>query len=233
MQQRHQQSGPLDAAEVNSVLDELAAQMLAQEKSLAEASYYLPTYDQKQCVGAVQDLRARMETARADLLPKRKFAFSKKVARVKGTEVAASAAAAAPGDAASSANSSAHGGAISSGGGAQEVQGAQAAAGAGSIQGQGQAAAGASSAGGTQASQPSQQAGWLSSASERDISLVQAGRGLRGLRNQVVLRTAEQLASQDFVLLDLEGCDVFLLGHMPALRMLGLRNCRVGGCLML
>ena len=46
---------------------------------------------------------------------------------------------------------------------------------------------------------------------------------------QVLRCTADQLAGQDFVLLDLEGCTIYLLGHMPALRMTGLRNCRVYG----
>ena len=30
--------------------------------------------------------------------------------------------------------------------------------------------------------------------------------------------------SHDFVLIDLVGCRVYLLGHMPALRMMGLRD---------
>jgi len=43
----------------------------------------------------MQDFKQKIEDARAALLPKRKFGFSKKTMRVKGSELAATAAVAA------------------------------------------------------------------------------------------------------------------------------------------
>ncbi len=41
------------------------------------------------CFAVIQELKASLETARAQLIPKRKFAFKSKVSRVKGSEVKA------------------------------------------------------------------------------------------------------------------------------------------------
>jgi hypothetical protein len=42
-----------------------------------------------------------------------------------------------------------------------------------------------------------------------------------GLRGEVVVLAP---SGHDFVLIDIVGCSVFLMGHMPALRMMGLRD---------
>lgn len=50
---------------------------------------------------------------------------------------------------------------------------------------------------------------------------------MRGLENQVVVSTAEELGEGDFALTDLRGCTVFLLGPLSALRIHKLRGCQV------
>lgn len=196
MQQQQQDGALPEAATVSSQLDALAAEMAAQERALAEASYYLPTFDQKHCTAIVQEFKSKLEAARTSLVPKRKFAFARKVARVKGTDIAAAAAT----DATATASSSSTG---------------QAGAGC---------ASGSSTAPDGQGSNTEEAPCF----SERDVALVASGRGLQGLRNQVIVMTADQLgAAADFVLLDLEGCTVYLLGQLAALRMLRLRACRV------
>mmetsp|Transcript_10036 Transcript_10036/g.25574 ORF Transcript_10036/g.25574 Transcript_10036/m.25574 type:complete len:368 (+) Transcript_10036:58-1161(+) len=56
---------------------------------------------------------------------------------------------------------------------------------------------------------------------------VKPGRGLQGLRGATVVVTAEQLGGNDFTLMDLEDCKVFLLGRMSALRCHRMSRCRV------
>lgn len=87
------QAGPQeDTKATQSALDQLSARLLALESKMATASYYLPTYDQKQCTARIAALRQSIDNAQGTLIPKRKFAFSKKVSRVKGAEAAAAAA---------------------------------------------------------------------------------------------------------------------------------------------
>uniref|UniRef100_A0A7S3QMJ9 C-CAP/cofactor C-like domain-containing protein n=1 Tax=Dunaliella tertiolecta TaxID=3047 RepID=A0A7S3QMJ9_DUNTE len=187
--------GQVPPGEATQQLSELDAAVLAQERSLAEAAYYLPSFDQKRCSVTAQEFKQKIEDARATLLPKRKFGFSKKTARVKGADLASAATAAADAQAPSNGSSDAGGGAH-----AHRPQEQQ----AGSTGQQGPP-----------------------TASPELLALVQSGRGFMGKRDQVLCCSAAQLASQDFVLLNLEGCTVYLIGHMPALRMTGLRNCRV------
>ncbi|KAK9805457.1 hypothetical protein WJX73_008992 [Symbiochloris irregularis] len=56
--------------------------------------------------------------------------------------------------------------------------------------------------------------------------LLSEDRGIQGARNQVLVRTADQLGG-DFVLEDLQGCTVLLLGRLSALRVRQLRDCRI------
>ena len=183
-------------------LDRLASSIFQHEKQVSDASYFLPAFDQKQCMLSLVDVKAQLEAGRATLLPKKKFAFSRKVTRVKGAEVSSAAATSAPANQAYGADSTA-GSAAGPGMPAlaheqqQQQQGAE--------------------CGATDRPTPSQ----------RDIQLVQSGCGLMGLRGQVVVRQGAELDGQDFVLVDLEDCTVYLLGHMPALRMIDLRNTRV------
>ena len=168
------------------------------EKGTANASYFLPGYDLKQCTASVADLKQRIEAARAELLPKKKFAFSnaKKLSRVKGAEMSTAAAEANP-----------LGATPVSAGGTSAVAGAallKDRQGAGGTDGGGnggaddaQDGADGSAAGphSTPAAEPSQQ----------DIALVKAGHGLMGLRNQVrpLLRNHRQLHWVDLGLREL------------------------------
>lgn len=122
------------------------------ERSAANASYFLPSYDLKQSTAAAAELKQMIDTARAELVPKKKFAFSKKVNRVKGSELSTAAAEANPVGATP----------VSAGG--TSISGGSAAG-----------APGVTSAGDAVGISPSQQ----------DLALIQEGRGLRGLRNQV------------------------------------------------
>jgi hypothetical protein len=60
-----------------------------------------------------------------------------------------------------------------------------------------------------------------------DLDLIASGHGLRGLHGAIIVRNADDLGGREFVLFDLEGCDVFLLGEMRALRAARLTRCRV------
>lgn len=90
-----------DGKATQRALDELSAELLVLQGRTATASYFLPSYDQKQCTGRIADMRQAIDNAQGVLIPKKKFSFSKKVSRVKGSDVAAdtsaSASAAEPG----------------------------------------------------------------------------------------------------------------------------------------
>lgn len=208
--------GAAAAAGATKALDQLSAQAFELERSVAEASYFLPLYDQKQSIANISDFKTRVEDARAVLVPKRKFAFSKKVARVKAEEASASAPAPA-GQPTSASTEQCHGGHGGAHPAASTSYGAP----------QGDACSSA----------PDSDA-VVAVITERDRALIRTGRGFAGLRGQTLVCWAHEIASQDFVLVDLADCTVFLLGHMPALRMLGLRRTRVysgpvtGACFM-
>lgn len=48
-----------------------------------------------------------------------------------------------------------------------------------------------------------------------------------GLCNETIVKTAEQLAGQAYALHNLSDCTVYLLGHLTALRLQDLHNCKV------
>lgn len=87
------------------------------------------------------------------------------------------------------------------------------------------AAAEASIANHFHAPQQNQQAPVAPSA--HDLQLINAGYGCMGLRSQTIVKSTEQLAGQAFVLQDLVDCTVFLLGHLSALRLQQLNNCKI------
>ena len=157
---------------------------------------------------------------RTVLLPKKKFAFTgkTKVSRVKGAEMSVAAAHANPLDAKPV-----------SAGGTSAVAGASMLAAATTEESDHQQRTtiststilGSSVNSGSLAPQPSQSSTSKSSPSPQDIALVKQGHGLMGLRDQVVVLAP---TGHDFVLIDLVGCSVYLMGHMPALRMMGLRD---------
>ncbi|KAL6751218.1 tubulin binding cofactor C-domain-containing protein [Haematococcus lacustris] len=166
---------------VQAQLDSIALLLNSQDAAIASASYFLPAYDQKQCIVQVQDMRTRLEAARSLLVPKRKFAFASKVARTACPEssTAMTQEAAAP-PAAALVNST--------------------------------------------ASQPVPAVGRCDP-SERDLQLIAAGRGLLDLDSQDVVVREEELGGQEYALINLARCRVFLVGHLQSLRLLGLRDC--------
>eukprot|EP00798_Chlamydomonas_sp_ICE-L_P008249 gene8249-1518_t len=173
------EAGPGNAASINPALDALSTEAFTLEQKTANASYYLPAYDQKRCTNSVAELKASIDTARTTLVPKKKFAFSKKVSRVKGDSMKE---------------------------GSTAVAAAQATA-------------------RTVAPIATEHA--PATPSDRDVELVKSGRGLMGLRNEVIVWSADKVAGQEVVLIDLQGCTVYLLGQMPNLRMLGIKNSRI------
>ncbi|KAG1675415.1 hypothetical protein FOA52_012334 [Chlamydomonas sp. UWO 241] len=209
--------GKADAKEASRRLDELAATVFEMEKSAANASYFLPSYDLRQCNAAVAKLKQAIEDARAALVPKRKFAFSKKVARVKGAEMSVAAREAAG----TATPASAGGTSATATAGTGITAGADARSGdphAGGDAGPGSDSGSAHGAGAVPAA---------ASASAHDLKLVAAGQGLMGLRDETVVLGPDQINHRDFVLIDLQRCTIFLMGHLPALRLLGLRDCTV------
>ena len=67
--------GPDD---LRPALDAALSRTLAMERRVAEASYFLPSYDARACAAAVERLKGVHRAAAADLLPRKKFAFSSK-----------------------------------------------------------------------------------------------------------------------------------------------------------
>ena len=66
------------ADDLRAALDALQADVIAIERSVAEASYFLPAYDSRACTAAVDHLKKTVAEATAELLPRKKFTFSKK-----------------------------------------------------------------------------------------------------------------------------------------------------------
>jgi hypothetical protein len=178
-------------------VDAVAADVLELERAAADASYYLPSYDQRAAAAAIAELKQRAEGARGELLPKKKFAFSKRARPAKGPPSRGAAAAEA---------------AAAAGPGACRA----------ADQGAAQQACSSAAARPEASSSPGSPTSYITA---YDQQLVRSGRGLQGLRGQVVVRTAADIAGRDFVLLDLHGCTVHLLGAMPALRLHTLRGC--------
>jgi hypothetical protein len=163
------------------------------ERDTANASYYLPSYDLKRCTQTAAELKSKIEVAQSELVPKRKFAFSKKVNRVKGMELSTAAAETNP---IGSVPVSAGGTSVENGLHTADTQNADC---------------------------HNPEVGHLR-ITDRDIALVKEGKGLMGLRNQVIVFSSEEISGRDFVRLDLKDCKVYLMGHLPALRLLGLEN---------
>ena len=64
--------------ELRAALDALQTDIIAMERSVAEASYFLPPYDSRACTAAVDALKKTVANATGTLLPRKKFSFSKK-----------------------------------------------------------------------------------------------------------------------------------------------------------
>lgn len=86
-----QQDGAAKAALLDQ-LEALSLEVSNKEHSVSEASYFLPSYELRSCTTQLQQLRLQLADIKQQLQPKRKFAFSKAVAR---TNISATAAAAA------------------------------------------------------------------------------------------------------------------------------------------
>jgi hypothetical protein len=195
-----------DGAAKSSLLEQLEAclvDMSEKERSIAAASYFLPPYELRSCTSQLQQLRLQLADVKQQLQPKRKFAFSKAVARTNMSVTNATTAAAA----AAAADGSKPG-----------------------VSGTGPAAA-APAVAVTSVPDASAAAAQASRSppalSPQDQQLIAAGHGYAGLSGQLLLPSAQQLSAQGLVLHDLHDCDVFLLGQMSALRLQHLRNCRV------
>ena len=57
------------------------------EKSVAEASYFLPPYDARACAAATETTKGVVQSTQATLLPKKKFSFSSRKKKEKAKEV--------------------------------------------------------------------------------------------------------------------------------------------------
>lgn len=210
-----QQQQQLDAAGKAALLEQLEAlsvDVSSKEHAVSEASYFLPPYELRSCTSQLQQLRLQLADVKQQLQPKRKFAFSKAVARTAISDTAAAAAAAstaasmkAPTAASSAAPAPAAAGVTLP---ASPVHA--------STDSWGLLPAAAAVADGP-----------APPLSPQDEQLIAAGHGFAGLTGQVLVPSAQQLAGQGFVLHNLTRCDVFLLGRMPALRLQHLRGCRV------
>ena len=64
--------------ELRAALDALQTDIIAMERSVAEASYFLQPYDSRACTAAVDALKKTVADATGTLLPRKKFSFSKK-----------------------------------------------------------------------------------------------------------------------------------------------------------
>ncbi|GFR40613.1 hypothetical protein Agub_g1194 [Astrephomene gubernaculifera] len=224
---------------IQASLELLTAEVLSMEQSAAAASYYLPSYDQKQCAAAVAALRSAIEGARTSLAPRRRFAFgSKKVNKVRGEEISAAAATAgsvggvseqppvtAPPAVAAAAGECAPAA-------APQLQPATASAGVSN--GTPSVAAGTDTHEANDSPDPNTTPAVIS-VSEQDQALVSRGRGLMGLTDAHIVLRADQVSEPgavgsgggSFVLLGLTRCRVVLLGRLQALRAVGLRGCSV------
>lgn len=87
-----QQDGAHKAALLDQ-LEALSVDVSNKEHSVSAASYFLPSYEQRTCTSQLQQLRLQLADAKQQLQPKRKFAFSKAVARTNISTTAAASAA--------------------------------------------------------------------------------------------------------------------------------------------
>jgi len=90
-----QQDGAAKAALLDQ-LEALSLEVSNKEHSVSEASYFLPSYELRSCTTQLQQLRLQLADIKQQLQPKRKFAFSKAVARTNISATAAAAASTAP-----------------------------------------------------------------------------------------------------------------------------------------
>ena len=184
--------------------DELLAAVVDLEKSTAEAAYYLPLYDLRQCTNSLLDLRQQVQSLKTSLQPKQKFSFRSKVTRSKPPAAAAIPAAAAgqlqhkPGS-----STQLHG--------TQEPH----------------------SSDQQQQQQQEQGVNDLAhqepttKLSPHDLDLIQSGHGVMDRQGVTLHFTQPQLAGWDFVLANLSNCTIHLQGCLPALRMQNLSACTV------
>jgi hypothetical protein len=219
LKQIQEQCSALQEQVASSGSDEAAKQVLLQqveelssgiaklEQDTAGAAYFLPSYDLRSCTAQLQELRNHAATAKQQLQPKRKFAFSSKSVTLKAATQAPTAAACATATAVQ-----------------QQLQDVQLAD---------QAAA--TTAGTTPNDSHSTHAADAAAAtpppSSHDLALIASGQGAMGLRSAVIVygpNQQQQLqAGQACVLHDLQDCTVFLVGRLSALRLQQLRRCRV------
>ena len=69
--------------------DSIALRTSELEERAAQASYYLPPYEQRSCAGYLHALRGELDAAKAEVLPQRKFAFGKGVRKTTASAIRA------------------------------------------------------------------------------------------------------------------------------------------------
>lgn len=75
------QNGDVSACSASGaapLLDEIEHEIQALDTSLSEASYFLPTYEQRALMLSLQKLRDRISELKVSMVPKKKFTFSRK-----------------------------------------------------------------------------------------------------------------------------------------------------------
>jgi hypothetical protein len=193
-------------------LEALSVDITSKEHAVSAASYFLPPFELRSCSSQLQQLRLQLADTKQQLQPRRKFAFSKAVAR---TNISTTAAAAAASTAQQQQQQLLQGNTLAgTDSSTAEVAGQAAPAGKGP-----KAAASTTEQASTGHVGPE--------LSLQDKQLVAAGHGYAGLSAQLLVPSAQQLAGQGFVLHNLTDCDVFLLGQLSALRLQHCCNCRV------
>jgi hypothetical protein len=210
LQQRCDQLAPApDAAPCGSAsapgapvqqADALLAEVADLERALADASYFLPSYDLRSASAAAQGLRAQLEAVKCQLAPKRKFAFaSKRVSRVKADEQQQPQQPAV--------DDAAHG--VGPDGSCLPQQ----------------APAGGCPSTSSSRSQAAAAPAPVAALSQQDAELIAAGHGVSGLRGVTLVKHAADLAGDAYVVHDCHGCTILLLGALRALRVRGVSAC--------
>lgn len=190
-------------------------------QSLADAAYFLPAYDLRQCTLALAALRERQEAAGAALQPRKRFAFNRRAPKVAATSAAAQ------GPATAEAATAAGAGAPAGQPHAQQSSDTK--------QQHAEAPAGQPAPALTPQQQQQQQPSAAGSSGQQGAAGAAAaaagaaasGTNLSGLRGQVIAVSREQASGREFTLTDLEDCSVYLLAPLAALFLHGLRRCRV------
>lgn len=84
-------TGSAEADSAKAQLDALATSTAELEGQVSAASYFLPPYEQRSCANSIASLKQQIDEARTAVLPKKKFAFSKREGSTRNTAASSSA----------------------------------------------------------------------------------------------------------------------------------------------